>query len=57
MPALTCGEFKELVDKGLKDQGGGDGTEIEYIDISHPCKDHEMCLPCVYFDDGDMAVH
>jgi len=51
MGQLTWGEFKEIIDKGLKEQGGGDDTTIWYIDISFPCSDHDMCRPEVGIDD------
>jgi len=42
---MTWKEFKEFVDEKLKKLNISEDIEIDYIDISAPCTDHEMCIP------------
>jgi hypothetical protein len=58
--ALTWGEFKEMVERALKEQERDDSTEIEYIDISWPDKTAHLGLPnfdIFVTDQGMMAIH
>ena len=48
---MTWNEFKAFVDKEIEKQGGTGDVTIEYIDISSPCKDHDMCIPYVVVED------
>jgi len=57
MSVLTWGEFKKIVDDGLKEKGGGDKTGIECIDVSYPSKDYLSCIPIVYMHGARLDVH
>lgn len=54
---MTWNEFKEFIDKELKERGLTGKIEIDYIDISLPGLNHPLYTPKVILHKGELGIH
>jgi len=54
---MTWKEFKDEIDRQMLQKELSEDMEIEYIDVSRPCKDHPSCEPEVYHNRDSIAIH
>lgn len=56
---MTWEEFVRHIKEQMDKYGILEDMEIEYIDISFPCKSHDTCIPEIYYDEKEktIAIH
>lgn len=57
MSNMTWAEFKNYIDSVLDELEIDPDTPINYIDVTNPNPNHEMTIPAVIKDDGEISIY